>query len=32
MMRTPDGRLHYDPWDVLVILGIIGGTAMLFFL
>ncbi len=32
MTRTPDGQMHYDPWDVLVALGILAGTALLFFL
>ncbi len=31
-MRTPDGRPHYDPWDVVVALGILAGIAALFFL
>lgn len=32
MMRTPDGRRHYDIWDIIVILGILAGIAALFFL
>lgn len=31
-MRTPDGQLHYDTWDVLIALGILAGIGMLFFL
>lgn len=32
MMRTLDGHRHYDAWDIVVMLGILAGIAMLFFL